>query len=455
MTNEAGLVIEWNRAQEQITGVPRTLAVGKPIWEAQFYNSLPEEQNESRHAQVCALITQALTTKEAPWFYQAIARDIQRPDGTRRTIESIAYPIHTEQSFLIGSLTRDITERKQAEEALQRTEARWRSLILAAPIRVTMVDRVGTILFINRTRPDRTVESTVGSSVFAYLPADVEALTRQMLEAVWTTGQPQIYDVQLPRPDGSTVWYENRLSPVEQDGAVTAVLFISLDITNRKLAEERLAAERSLLRTLVDHLPDAIYVKDAAGHKTMANPADLRCTGAASEADLLGKTDDEFYPPEVAAAFTADDKQVFQSGQPILNREEPTTWADGTRGWQLTSKVPLRNNTGEVIGLVGIGHDITARKQAEAERERLQAQLVQAQKMEVVGRLAGGIAHDFNNMLAVILMRTELAARLVEPATPLQRHLAEIEKATRRSAELTSQLLGFARKQTAAPKRWT
>jgi PAS domain S-box-containing protein len=138
-----------------------------------------------------------------------------------------------------------------------------------------------------------------------------------------------------------------------------------------KRAEDSLVAERTLLRTLIDHLPDTIYVKDAACRKTLANPVDVRNIGASSEAEVLGKTDFDFYPHELAAAFYADDQSVIQSGRPMLNREEMITLPDRTIGWQVTSKVPLRDSTSQVIGLIGIGHDITERKRAEQERESL------------------------------------------------------------------------------------
>lgn len=133
---------------------------------------------------------------------------------------------------------------------------------------------------------------------------------------------------------------------------------------------------------LLDNLPDSVYVKDLAGRKTLANPADIRKMGVASAAEALGKTDFEVFPPDLAAIFDADDQHVIQTGQPVLNREERFILPDGSQGWQLTAKVPLRDRAGQVIGLIGIGHDITERKQAEAERERLLAQ-VQAQAEQI------------------------------------------------------------------------
>ena len=137
------------------------------------------------------------------------------------------------------------------------------------------------------------------------------------------------------------------------------------DISERKQAQQALANERVLLRNLVDNLPVAVYLKDTAGRKTLANPVDLQNMGLTSEAELLGKTDYDLFPPEQAAAFHADDELVLQTGQPVLNREEQLTRADGSIRCLLTSKVPIFDNSGAVTGLVGIGLDITERKRAE------------------------------------------------------------------------------------------
>ena len=130
--------------------------------------------------------------------------------------------------------------------------------------------------------------------------------------------------------------------------------------------KEVLANERALLRTLVDHLPVSVYLKDIAARKTLANPVDLRNLGAASEAEALGKMDSDFFPPGQAAGYYANDLQVMQTGLPLLNHEEKATRPDGSTRWLLTSKVPLTDAAGKVIGLAGIGLDITERKQMDA-----------------------------------------------------------------------------------------
>ena len=137
------------------------------------------------------------------------------------------------------------------------------------------------------------------------------------------------------------------------------------EIAERKRAEDALAEERNLLQTVIDHIPDYIFVKDAASRFTLNNKAHQRVLNAAGAAELFGETDFDRFPQELAAGYYADEQAVLRSGKPLLNREETTFAPDGSLQWLLTTKVPLRNRQGAVIGLVGISHDITRRKQRE------------------------------------------------------------------------------------------
>jgi PAS domain S-box-containing protein len=143
----------------------------------------------------------------------------------------------------------------------------------------------------------------------------------------------------------------------------------------RKRMAKTLADESNLLLTLIDHLPDRIYIKDAQGRKIVSNVADWRASGGKGMEDVVGKSDFDTYPAELAAQFWADDKIVLDSGKPIINREEPGLDSQGNRIWTLTTKVPLRDKEGQIVGLVGIGHDITDRKQVEEAYRVSEAQL--------------------------------------------------------------------------------
>jgi PAS domain S-box-containing protein len=143
----------------------------------------------------------------------------------------------------------------------------------------------------------------------------------------------------------------------------------------RKQADEALVEERNLLKAMIDNVPDRIYVKDTESRFIMCNKALVERMRMDSLDDILGKTDFDFVPPELAAQFRADEVKVIESGQPIINREEPIDSPDGRMRWNLATKVPLRDSQGKIIGIVGLGREITEIKQTELALERRALQL--------------------------------------------------------------------------------
>jgi len=134
---------------------------------------------------------------------------------------------------------------------------------------------------------------------------------------------------------------------------------------NRMAAERELAEERNLLRSVINNLLDSIYVKDLRGMYRLDNLAHMRSIGAAAPDAVVGKTVFDFFPYDAAVRFQADDQSVIRSGKAIVNRQEAFPSNDGHKRWLSTTKVPLRNSEGQIIGIVGIGRDITERKLAE------------------------------------------------------------------------------------------
>lgn len=139
-------------------------------------------------------------------------------------------------------------------------------------------------------------------------------------------------------------------------------------------AEEALA----LLTTLIDHLPVFVYAKDTLGRFIMANDEVARAMGARSARHLIGRTDADFFPPHKVEEFVADERRVMATGAPMLSKDEPIVTPEGETRWILTTKVPLRDRGGQIIGLVGIGKDITDRKRVEQERDDFIARLQEA-----------------------------------------------------------------------------
>lgn len=159
---------------------------------------------------------------------------------------------------------------------------------------------------------------------------------------------------------------------------IEAIEALNKEIEKRKCLENALEKERTLLHTLIDTLPDFIYVKDPESRFLLANKAVTHLVGGESPGDLVGKTDFDFFPAELAEKYYGDEQTIIQSEQPLLNREEPVINQEtGAKGWLLTSKVPFRDSQGNVAGVVGIGRDITERKQAEEALQKLNEELEQ------------------------------------------------------------------------------
>jgi PAS domain S-box-containing protein len=186
--------------------------------------------------------------------------------------------------------------------------------------------------------------------------------------------------VVITPPFWETLWFRFSLAAV--------FLGIILWIYKRRMQLKELATqrridavitkERNLLRTMVDNIPDGIYVKDKESRKILSNPADVHHLGYTSEKEALGKNDFDKYPKELAEGFYADDQKVIQTGQPVIDREEYVIDEKGQKVWLLTTKIPLRDENNQITGLVGIGRNITDRKRAEEERERLITELKDA-----------------------------------------------------------------------------
>jgi PAS domain S-box-containing protein len=263
-------------------------------------------------------------------------------------------------------------------------------------------------------------------------------------------------ELRIRHKNGSMVWIASHaecFQGIETQGK--KVLYGGLvDITARKRAEEALRESEARYRELVENANSIILRMDKAGTVTFINEFAQQFFGYHGD-EIVGRSVIGTIVPESDSSGNDLRAMILDIGrhpERYVANENENMKRDGTRIWISWTNKPMTDASGMVNEILCVGNDATARKNAEEEKENLQVQLNQAQRMESVGRLAGGVAHDFNNMLGVILGHAELALLKSDPAHPLHADLQAISNAAQRSAELTRQLLAFARKQTITPK---
>jgi two-component system, NtrC family, sensor kinase len=295
-----------------------------------------------------------------------------------------------------------------ADRALAESETRFRAIATAALDAVIMIDAHGAITFWN----------PAAERIFGY--AAGEALGRHFHRLVVPEPHLSAHLAGLARfavsGEGSAVGRTLALRAVRKDGRELAVelslaavplhgewhaVGIVRDVTEQQQADLARQRERILHRTILDALPDCIYAKDAEGRKTLSNLADLRSLGATREQEVLGKTDYELLDRGVAQACFADDMRVLKQGETVRDRQELIVNPLGEQRWLETTKVPLRDEAGAIVGLVGIGHDVTHRRQMEEQLRKLSKAVEQSPASVVITDTAGRIEYANPRFCAV------------------------------------------------------
>ena len=341
----------------------------------------------------------------------------------------------------------DITERKRAEAALKESEDKFRHLFEHSVVgkSVTLLDGQVTV--------NRAFEEMLGYGPGELDRARWQALThpddvalteREIAGLMSGEKRSARFEKRFFRKDGSIACLD--LSSSLRRGASGEPLYLMtsfIDITERKRAEAALAQSEARSKAVLRAIPDMMFLFDRDGVFLDFNAPDADALFT-PPSTFLGRRASEILPREIAELTMVHIDEIVRSGSTSPYFYEAPR-GDEIRLYE-SRMVACTDAT-----FLAIVRDVTERRRAEDEKARLEAQLRQAQKMESIGRLAGGVAHDFNNMLGVIIGHAELALDSVRPGHPLEDYLSEIRSAASRSADLTKQLLAFARKQTAAP----
>ena len=450
VTDAGGRVVMMNPEAETLTGWSGGDARGRPLEET--FRIINEETGATVESPAARVLREGVVVGLANHTI-LIARD-----GARRPIADSGAPVRDDSGAVAGVVLvfRDQTEEQAAQKALRDSEQKYRRLYKSMTDAFVAVDLAGNIREYN----------PAFQAMLGYTDRELRELTYQDLtpekwhaseaavveEQILKQGYSDVYEKEYRRVDGTIFPVELRTFLIRDEaGSPIGMWAIVRDITTQKQAEAALLEKTNLLQSITDNIFDMVSIADVQGHLRFVN---------ASHRQTLGYEPDALIGTDVMSLVHPDDRDIVVNAmaEGLLSQtrhhmvEYRCKRTDGVYVWVETVGDVLRDSDGNARELLFSSRDISVRKQAEQEKERLSAQLMQAQKMESVGRLAGGVAHDFNNMLNVILGHAELALDQVGPDDPLREDLTEIFDAGRRSAEITGQLLAFARRQIIVPR---
>lgn len=183
------------------------------------------------------------------------------------------------------------------------------------------------------------------------------------------------------------------------DTQAECIVFAATDITGSREIRASLQQEQVLLRALLDNVPDSIYFKDLQSRFIRVSANLARKQGVRAPEEVVGKTDFDYFAAEHARKAYADEQQIIQSGRPVIDIEEKETWPDGHVTWASTSKMPLQDARGRIVGTFGISRDITARKETEQKLQVAQKELLEASRLAGMAEIASGVLHNIGNAL--------------------------------------------------------
>jgi PAS domain S-box-containing protein len=276
----------------------------------------------------------------------------------------------------------DITATKLAELAVRRSEAELSQALQIAKLAYWEYDVEKDLFLFNdqfyaifHTTAEQEGGYQLSSAQYAgkfVYPDDLSMVGSEIERALNSTDRHYSRDLvhRIQYADGG-VGYISVSINIDRDeqGHILRYYGANQDITERKRTEEELARSAQLLNTIINTSRDLIYIKNTKSEFLVASQAVARLVGAKTGDELIGKSDFDFFPYELANKYYTDEQNIIQAGEPLIDIEEPSAYPDGTQIWLLTTKIPYRAADGTLLGLLGIGRDITERKRAEQQME--------------------------------------------------------------------------------------
>lgn len=423
-----GNVVQCNSRASRTLGFTKEELCGK---------SLLQLHPDDSHDDVSSAIADMAAGK-----VDSISIPMQNRFGLHIPVETNAVVGHWNGMPALFMACRDMSDISSSEEKFSRAFH-----LSPMPMAISEL-ATGAILEINGAFSDVTgysVEETIGNNISTmnlFVDPDMHS---EVIEQVRQLGQVNNIETPVRTKQGQIVHGLFYAVGMKLQG-LDVMISQMLDITARKAAEEALSNEQLRLRTLINAQPNLVWLKDPNGVYLACNALFESLFGL-PESDILGKVDYDFVEKGQAESFRENDLLAAEAGEPHINEEWLTFASNGYRGLFETTKTPIFTSDKELIGVLGVARDITTARQSERNRQRIERELYQSQKMESLGQLTGGVAHEFNNMLAIILGYTDLLCNKLGPESDpsMRAWLNHIDLAGERAKELVRQLLGFSR----------
>lgn len=411
-TDQNGLVNFLNPIAENLTGW--TLADAKDRKLDDVFQIVDELTNEPVHNPAEKILRDGVII-ELTNHTMLVAKD-----GKHIPIDDSGAPIKDNRGNILGAVIvfRDVTERRRIRDALTREKDLLHAIMDTIPDTIYFKDTAGRFLRVSKAKATKhgleDPEKAVGRTDFDFFSKQHAQETSSHEQEIIKSGRPVVgIEEKETWPDGRETWVSTTKMPFrDRHGNIIGTFGVSRDITERKQAEEALELERNLLKTVIDNIPDKIYAKDTEGRFIICNKAVASRMGVSDPNQVVGKSDFDFLPSELAAQFHSNEQDIIKSGQALINHEEPLDQLSGGVRWNLATKVPLRDMRGNIIGIVGMGRDITDRKRIEEalrkSEEKYRKQFEETIDAIFVVNTETGIIVDCNRSASELVGREKL-----------------------------------------------
>ena len=382
---------------------------------------------------------------------QGVLIRVVTPDGEERLFENSVFPMRNEKGETIGfrGISRDVTEQLRMEEALRKSEERFRTVLEEVDEGYYETDLRGSFTFVTDAMMRQlgySRDELIGMNYRAYVPQEEWDAVFKAFNEVYRTGNPlKRFGITNITKDGRRILIEDTVLPLRNEkGETIGFRGISRDVTEQRRMEEALRKSEERFRTVLDEMEDSYFELDIAGNFTFVNDALCRTMGYSRE-EILGKN---------YRMLTAEDdweklfkffNQVYRERRPQKGIIFKTIRKDGSTGVGELVALPMRDEKGEVIGFRGVGRDISERIKAEEERKELERRAHLAARLASVGEMASGIAHEINNPLTGVIGYAQLLLARKDLPEDIRPALEVINDSAQRVASIIRRLLTFAR----------